>query len=171
MLLISDSEARGTRVEVRAVQAFVAITPDPRVAEVASCIVNVKFWRRHDRRDWSGLWGWNIVVMNDVHNNLPRLSKLNELVVTILVELLHTLVHTRLAQVEVRTVQTLVPRADDNIVTLVAANAGVQYRTDILTGATGFFKGTELTGDRNREERVGQVVEATFDGILNAAGA
>lgn len=86
VLLCSDLETRGARVEVRAVHAFVAVSLDPRVAKVAFGLVNDwrgspynhRLHRLYRRR---GTRGADLVVIrkDGVHNHFTRAVDLEEL--------------------------------------------------------------------------------------------
>jgi hypothetical protein len=140
VLFIYDTEARNTYVEVRTVHTFVAGANDPRVTEVTRCIMRA--WCVCDSRRVIRLGSVNASIAtprlaegisfavpgeHGVHDNSAWFLHAEELVERIMA-LRSASIHTRRAQIVIRTIKTLVSHSDNGVIAQVATNSDMHER-------------------------------------------
>lgn len=144
MLLLGDGEAALTRIEVWTVQAFVTLSNDPALAEIA--IGSVRGGRRRGRgRGLAGLW-WThprSIIKHSVNDDASRLLNIDELVER-LMPLRTPLVDTGLTEVIVWTIEALVPGSHNHAITAVADDVRMHRRGGVIHGNRCLWDG--LTG-------------------------
>jgi len=109
VLLIGDAETTCAGIEVRACDAFISIAEDPRITQIACCIMG----------DGSYI---PILLLNSMYNHSRWFVEIQELM-TCVVLFQRANGDTRRAQIEIRAIQAFVAYAFDGSATHIAPNA------------------------------------------------